>query len=86
MDRFFSYEDGVFRSTFSVDTGHREAFRDMVREVVDWRLAEYVQRPGKVESGGDRFVCRLIQAGGRPILKLPERRADESIYRWTGWI
>ena len=49
VDRFFSYDDGVFRSTFAIAAAWREVFRDMVREVVDWRLAEYLQRLAKVE-------------------------------------
>jgi hypothetical protein len=56
----------------------------MVQEIVDWRLAEYLQRPGKIESGEEGFVCRVIQSGGRPILKLPNRRDDERIP--SGWV
>lgn len=83
-ERFFSYEDGVFRSTFSMEAGLRDAFRDLVREIVDWRLAEYLQRPGKFASGEDRFACRVIQSGGRPILKLPDRQSDTGIP--IGWV
>lgn len=41
---YFSYEDGVFRFLPDVADGHREAFQEWVREIVDWRLAEYVRR------------------------------------------
>jgi hypothetical protein len=84
VERFFAYEDRVFRTKFSVAPSLREAFRDMVREIVDWRLAEYLQRPGKIQSAEDGFVCRVIQSGGRPILKLPDRRNNESIPE--GWV
>jgi hypothetical protein len=41
-----------------------------VRELVDWRLAEYLQRqPGP----DDAIVCKVSHAGGRPILFLPDR-------------
>jgi superfamily II DNA or RNA helicase/HKD family nuclease len=84
VERFFAYEDSVFRTKFSVEPSLREAFRDMVREIVDWRLAEYLQRPGKLESPENSFVCRVIQSGGRPILKLPDRRDGVRIPQ--GWI
>ena len=48
-DCFFAYKDGVFQSRFNIESGCREVFRDMVREVVDWRLAEYLQRLTKTE-------------------------------------
>ena len=84
VDRFFAYEDGVFRSTFNIPPELREAFREMVREILEWRLGEYLQRPGKAEVSQDRFICRVIQTGGRPILMLPERRDDSTIP--TGWV
>jgi hypothetical protein len=34
----------VFRSTFEVPEELRSDFQDLVRELVDWRLAEYLQR------------------------------------------
>ncbi len=41
---FFAYEDGVFRTTFSVLEGLSGCFNSLVQEVIDWRLAEYLQR------------------------------------------
>jgi superfamily II DNA or RNA helicase/diadenosine tetraphosphate (Ap4A) HIT family hydrolase len=46
---YFRYEDEVFRTTFDVPTELRADFQEWVREVVEWRLAEYLGR-----SGGDR--------------------------------
>src|SRR5262249_12440651 len=35
---YFAYQDGLFRTTFSVDGDRRETFAEMVRELADWRL------------------------------------------------
>ena len=66
---YFEYREGVFR-WFGGDLGiHRDRFAGLLRELVDWRLAEYLDR-GK-EQVGNR--CRIISSGGRPIIKLPSR-------------
>ncbi|ESQ75492.1 DUF3427 domain-containing protein [Asticcacaulis sp. AC402] len=41
---FFDYKDGIFRTTFSVSDDLVSAFNAMTREVIDWRLAEYLVR------------------------------------------
>ena len=46
----------------------------MAREVVDWRLAEYLSRPQKWND--EQVVCRVIQSSERPILKLPNGCED----------
>ncbi len=40
----FAYEADVFRSTFDVPGELREEFKELVREILDWRLADYLQR------------------------------------------
>jgi hypothetical protein len=40
---YFGYESGRFSSRFDIPSPHREAFQELVRELVDWRLAEYLQ-------------------------------------------
>lgn len=42
--RYFAHEDQVFRTTFDVPERLRPAFRELAREIVDWRLAEYLAR------------------------------------------
>jgi superfamily II DNA or RNA helicase/diadenosine tetraphosphate (Ap4A) HIT family hydrolase/HKD family nuclease len=67
---YFGYESGRFSSRFDVASPRRDAFQELVRELVDWRLAEYLQRqPGP----DDAIVCKVSHAGGRPILFLPDR-------------
>ncbi len=41
---YFEYESGVFRFRSGVIAQHREEFQRLVRESVDWRLAEYLDR------------------------------------------
>jgi hypothetical protein len=69
---YFRFEDDTFSTTFTVPDELREATQDLVEELVEWRLGEYLQRSA-VARGPDRFVCRVSHAGGRPILFLPDR-------------
>ncbi|MGH7333363.1 MAG: hypothetical protein ACREKS_11605 [Candidatus Rokuibacteriota bacterium] len=48
----------------------REAFQELVRELADWRLAEYLLRQ---PPSDDAIVCKVSHAGGRPIIFLPDR-------------
>ncbi len=66
---YFEYAAGQFSSRFDVPANHREAFQELVRELVEWRLAEYLQRQPEVDAG---IVCKVSHAGGRPILFLPD--------------
>jgi hypothetical protein len=81
---YFSYADGRFSSRFLVPDESRPAFQELVRELVEWRLAEYLDRqPDEVEPvpGTGRIVCKVSHAAGRPILFLPDRSADLHIPR-----
>ncbi len=65
------HEGIQFASEFvetSIIVSDREAFQELVREVVEWRLAEYVESRRSAS-----FECRVIHNGGRPILYLPDR-------------
>ncbi len=73
---YFAYEAGRFSSRFDIPLPHREAFQELVRELVDWRLAEYLQRQPESE---DAIVCKVSHAGGRPILFLPDRATRPDI-------
>lgn len=73
---YFAYEAGRFSSRFDLPSPQRDAFQELVRELVDWRLAEYLQRQPETE---DAIVCKVSHAGGRPILFLPDRAARPDI-------
>jgi hypothetical protein len=77
---YFEYRDGVFR-WIGGDLGpHRDRFAELLRELVDWRLAEYLDR-GTTREG---YLCRIIRSGKQPIIKLPRRTGKANIP--TDWI
>ena len=39
---YFEFSADTFRATFMVSDAERESFRELTREIVDWRLAEYL--------------------------------------------
>jgi hypothetical protein len=85
---YFEFQDDLLRTKFDVDPGDREAFVELIQELADWRLAEYLDRPGGgADLSGhppDSFVSRVSHAGGRPILFLPPRdRHPEIPSGWT---
>src|SRR5205814_598001 len=69
--RYFAYDKGRFRIGVSIPPDRREAFQELVREIVDWRLAEYLERTAGATE--DRFVCKVSHANKRPLLFLPDR-------------
>lgn len=81
---YFAYADGVFRTTFVVAAPLRESFVMLVRELVEWRLAEYIGRvPPPAESSGTEFIAKVIQSSGRPIIMLPDRTRTTGVPRGT---
>lgn len=86
-DVLFAYEDRMFRYARSVPDAARAALKRLVRELVDWRLAEYLSR---TDAAGDvdglstaSFVMKVSHSGGRPILFLPDRASKPGIPH--GW-
>jgi superfamily II DNA or RNA helicase len=77
---YFAYQDGSFRSTFSVPADARDAFQELARERIDWRLAEYLQRGSAArQAGGLRFTGKVKRAGSRPMISLPKRETTPEI-------
>jgi hypothetical protein len=78
---YFEYREGIFRWLGGNLGPHRERFAGLLRELVDWRLAEYLDR-GRSQAG---HRCRIISAGGgRPIIKLPSRTGQANIpFDWV---
>jgi superfamily II DNA or RNA helicase len=71
---YFTYDDRRFESRFEILPEQRRAFQTLVRELVEWRLAEYLARAADELEAGTRIICTVSQSGGRPILSLPDRR------------
>ena len=70
--RWFKVLDGRFAFKEMVPPEIAVTFTAMVRELVDYRLAQYRNRV-RVTAGENEFVCRIISNGRDPILKLPDR-------------
>lgn len=84
--KYFNYADGEFATSFEVSEAARAGLQDLAREIADWRLAEYLDRPNVTASGGaaQGFQCKVSHAGGRPIIFLPDRSEQEGIPEgWT---
>ncbi|HUS85309.1 MAG TPA: DEAD/DEAH box helicase family protein, partial [Anaerolineales bacterium] len=62
-------------ATLTVDVPGTETARDgltmLVREIVDWRLADFLQRQLSGVAS-DEFTLRVAQSNGKPVLFLPE--------------
>lgn len=83
-DAHFTYTNGVFSSTFNVPVNLREALQELVRELVEWRLAEYLQRPSAAPGNASSFVTKVSHAQGKPILFLPDRAQTPLVPQgWT---
>jgi len=77
---FFAYRDRTFRTTFDVPIADRRDLQELVRELADWRLAQYLSR----RPTRDGFECKVSQTNGRPILFLPDRKTRTGIpIDWT---
>ncbi|MFM8215413.1 MAG: hypothetical protein ACKN82_12315, partial [Pirellula sp.] len=72
---YFAYREGIFRWVGGDLGPHRTRFAELLRELVDWRLAEYLDR-GKEHEG---YLCRIICSGDKPIIKLPKRTDEANI-------
>ena len=73
---YFAYAAGHFSTRFDVSGSHRGAFQELVREIVDWRLAEYLRRQ---PDASEAIICKVSHTGGRPILFLPDRSSHPGI-------
>ncbi|MCI0570367.1 MAG: DUF3427 domain-containing protein, partial [Myxococcaceae bacterium] len=82
---YFASTDGVFRFLPQVPQHVRGEFQELVRELADWRLAEYLSREGAERTAQGGFVAKVIQSGGKsPILMLPDRGSQSGIPEgWT---
>jgi hypothetical protein len=72
---FFSYTGSVFRSELNEGNEGREELRRMVRELIDLRLAQYLQR--------EEIVCKVSHAGGQPIIFLDRDKYPNAPEGWT---
>ena len=64
---YFVFENDRFRFVQAVPAEARSGFQELVREIADWRLAEYLRRAEPAQLG-DAFIMKVSHASGRPIL------------------
>jgi len=70
---YFRFENGRFHVTVGGGEGTKAALPEMLREICDLRLAQYLSRRGD-GTGRARFFCKVFHSNGSPILKLPDRQ------------
>ncbi len=79
-----------FDPKFDVPAQLGQTLVSMVAELVDWRLAEYRARPRTSQlepsdtiglDGTSAFDCKVMQAGGTPLLKLQGSEAHPAAHR-----
>lgn len=81
---YFALEGDTLRFLLRVAPEHREVVQSHVRELMDWRLVEYLSRETAELAARAGFIAKVIQADGRPIVKLPDRTAQPSVPEgWT---
>jgi superfamily II DNA or RNA helicase/diadenosine tetraphosphate (Ap4A) HIT family hydrolase len=96
---YFEYVGGELRWVGSEGLVSDPSFRMQVRELIDWRLAEYLDRVGRergegahrASEGSDgsevvevrEYFCKVISSGDMPIIKLPSRDRVDGIPE--GW-
>ena len=71
---YFSYADGVFGTTFQIPGEAREAFEGMADEIIDWRLAEYLDRGGV--GAADTPLAEVAEGGQAVFVHDEESRAE----------
>ncbi|MDE5458443.1 DUF3427 domain-containing protein [Bradyrhizobium sp. CSA112] len=69
---FFRFEVNRLSTTF--EAGDAEPFRYLLREILDWRLAQYLDRQVSGDATNDIF-CRVSRADDRPTLLFPAAAA-----------
>ena len=79
----FSYFDGLLETIFHIDDRIHPVFRDLTGEIIDWRIAEYLQRLGFAPSDPNEVLCKVSHTNGRPLLFLPNRKSNPHIP--SGW-
>ncbi len=70
---WFRVDGDHFTPTFTIAPDEELPLVELIRELVDYRLAQYRRRKQHDESTRDGFVCRVTWNQHDPILKLPSR-------------
>ena len=79
--RYFQYEGEVFSSSLSEPLASRDVLQSLVRELAEWRLAEYFDRTTPPTDG--TYLIKVNQSNGSPIL-MPLNR-EQNTHLPEGW-
>ena len=71
--KWFTYDESHFATTFSVAEPDREDLQAMIREICDWRLAQYLSNVSTGGSEQREFLCRVKATGEERRILLPSR-------------
>ena len=83
-EAFFTFADGEFTSLVSAPEDSRVPLQEMTRELAEWRLAEYLDRPTAADGS---YVIKVNQANGNPILMPLNRDANPGLPEgWTDFV
>lgn len=82
--KYFSYENGEFRTVRLDDDSSGVGLRDLTQEVCDYRLSQYLDRIHGEASFAKNIVCKVSHSNSAPILFLPPRDKYPGIPE--GWI
>lgn len=82
---YFDFQDGVFGTTSRFETTFPDALCSLVREIVDWRLADYLDRERrKHELSSLAFIGKVSHnAQGEPMVFINRQRDPDIPTGWT---
>lgn len=81
---YFELQGDRLVFTSSVPEELKAAGQELIREIVDWRLAEYFSRAGSVAATGEEYSLKVGRAGEQPMLFLPDRKSHAGLPEgWT---
>lgn len=74
--KYFTFDGKLFSFQINVADDLRDDMQEMVREIVDFKLAKYLSREGVAESRSNLYICKVINTNDKPIIKLPDRESN----------
>ena len=80
---YFELEGDTFRTTRQLDTVSRDAAAALASEIVEWRIANYLDRAKRSAKATAGIVCEVSHTNGRPIVFLDRRRYPDTPEGWT---
>jgi len=79
--KYFSFEGGTFQSQLNIPDSSVTPAQELVREIVDWRLAEYFART--IATNGKQSVLKVSHSNGNPILFFDRDKNPDLPEGWT---